>query len=72
VDEEEDALFVKALDELEHTPVQNSPFIVLSTDPNTAHQSSLDPIPEWEDEIPSTPSCAPCRLDNFDDLWNSF
>jgi hypothetical protein len=72
VDEEEDALFVKALDELEHTPVQNSPFIVLSTDPYTAQQSSLDPIPEWEDEIPSTPSCAPCRLDNFDDLWNSF
>ena len=71
IDEEDDALFVQALNAIENTPVQHSPFIVNSTDPNTAPQSSEDPLPEWEDEIPSTPSCAPCRLDNFDDLWNS-
>jgi hypothetical protein len=58
--DQDDLLLLQAMDAIERTPVQSTPFIV-----NTG-ETAL--IPEWDQEIPSTPSH---RGDVLDDLWNS-
>ena len=65
--DEEDALLAVMAETLDRAPFMSNSFIAHSTQ-TTQEQMSV--IPEWDSEIPRTPSSAHVADNNtFEDLW---